>query len=482
MGKNTKQLRQLWRQFECADGAMVVVPFGPDKIRVAPPTAEAWDALAAVMQHHQYQIRTLDTDSYNCRPITGGSGRSLHSYGIALDVNWTTNPFLDHSGNRKVRYSNKATQDERAKDVRFGLADTDMTPQMIADIDAIKTKGGVKIFEWGGSWASHKDCMHFELDLSPDELAAGVDTSSVKGWGEAPVAMEEAIPSELEVTSIVGVAAMSNPHLVIARNGLRLRSAPSQGSDIIRVVSQGTRVNVLLREDQWALVDLQGDGLADGFMFSSFLTPVAAPGAVVAARQAIEEFAVTADVLAHCTPEAVGKMFPATPKANIAANLPPVVAGLRACSLTDRPMALMAFATIRAETEGFVPISEGRSRFNTSVRPFDRYEGRSDLGNIEPGDGSQFKGRGYVQLTGRSNYEKLGSQIGADLVNNPELANTPILAGRILAQFLKNKETQIRNALASQNLQRARKLVNGGSHGLDRFTDAFGRGEQSIPS
>lgn len=149
MPKTTAQLRQLWRNFECKEQDMVLVPFGPDKIRVAPPTSEAWDALAAVMLHHGYVIRTLDTDSYNCRRITGGSGRSLHSYGIALDVNWTTNPFLDHPGNRKVRFSNKATQDERAQDVRHGLADADMTQAMIRDVEAIKTKGGVKVFEWG---------------------------------------------------------------------------------------------------------------------------------------------------------------------------------------------------------------------------------------------------------------------------------------------------------------------------------------------
>jgi hypothetical protein len=301
----------------------------------------------------------------------------------------------------------------------------------------------------------------------------------VKGWDEVPAELEAALSSEPQVAPAAAAAAASNSHLVIARNGLRLRAGPSQDADIIRVVPQGTRVNMLTREGLWALVDLQGDGLADGFMFSSFLTPLPVAPAPIGP---VGEVALAADVLAHCTPETVGKMFPATPRANIATNLPPVVAGLRICSLVDRPMALMAFATIRAETEGFVPISEGQSRFNTNVTPFDRYEGRSDLGNNRPGDGARFKGRGYVQLTGRSNYEQVGSQIGVNLKENPELANSPAIAGRILAQFLKNKESQIRGALAGGDLRRARKLVNGGSHGLDRFTDAFERGERSIPS
>jgi predicted chitinase len=142
----------------------------------------------------------------------------------------------------------------------------------------------------------------------------------------------------------------------------------------------------------------------------------------------------------------------------------------------------MALATIRAETEGFVPISEGRSRFNTRNTPFDLYEGRSSLGNTQPGDGPRFKGRGYVQLTGRSNYRRIGAQIGVDLLGNPDRANDATTAGLILAQFLKNQESGTRAALARRDLPRARKLVNGGSHGLGRFIDAFERGERALPS
>ena len=271
--------------------------------------------------------------------------------------------------------------------------------------------------------------------------------------------------------------------MVIARDGLRLRSAPSETADVIRTIAVGTRVNVLSREGQWALVDLEGDQQADGFMFLSFLKPVSDVSPVVAmATPVVAVAAAVGDILGLCTPELVAKLFPATPRSNIVANLPFVVAGLRARSLTDRPMALQAFGTIRAETEGFVPISEGRSHFNTRNTPFDLYEGRADLGNNQPGDGPRFKGRGYVQLTGRSNYTRIGPQVGANLVGNPDLANDPTVAGLILAQFLKNKEGQIRSALASRNLRLARKLMNGGSHGVVQFIDAFERGERTLPS
>ena len=62
----------------------------------------------------------------------------------------------------------------------------------------------------------------------------------------------------------------------------------------------------------------------------------------------------------------VSQMFPATPVRNIKANLPPVLEALVRHTLQDKTMVLVALGTIRAETEGFVPISEGVSSFNTS--------------------------------------------------------------------------------------------------------------------
>lgn len=62
---------------------------------------------------------------------------------------------------------------------------------------------------------------------------------------------------------------------------------------------------------------------------------------------------------------------------------------------------------------------------------FFRYENRRDLGNFFPGDGFRFRGRGYVQITGRANYERFGSLLGIDLVSNPDLALDPAISARI---------------------------------------------------
>jgi len=54
------------------------------------------------------------------------------------------------------------------------------------------------------------------------------------------------------------------------------------------------------------------------------------------------------------------------------------------------------------------------------------------MGNVTPGDGPRYRGRGLVQLTWRSNYARFGGILGIDLVNHPELALDPVTATRIM--------------------------------------------------
>jgi hypothetical protein len=63
-----------------------------------------------------------------------------------------------------------------------------------------------------------------------------------------------------------------------------------------------------------------------------------------------------------------------------------------------------------------------------------RYEGRADLGNVQAGDGKKFMGRGFVQLTGRRNYQDWSKRTGLDLIKEPQLVQEPAVAARILVQ------------------------------------------------
>ena len=180
----------------------------------------------------------------------------------------------------------------------------------------------------------------------------------------------------------------------------------------------------------------------------------------------------------------VAEMFPFTALDAIRRHLPPVVQGLREFGLVEKPIVLAALATIRAETEGFLPVEEALSRFNTSPggRPFDLYDHRRDLGNEGPPDGQLYKGRGFAQLTGRENYRRLGEVLGlgARLLREPDLALEPTTAGRVLAAFLAARRLPLKEALLEGDLRRARRLVNGGSHGLERFADAWRRGDRLL--
>lgn len=187
-------------------------------------------------------------------------------------------------------------------------------------------------------------------------------------------------------------------------------------------------------------------------------------------------------VISQVTPDLVAKMFPGAPRGNIERYLPMIRKALAERGLVDKMMVLMAMATIRVETSRFDPISEVPSALNTQAPgpPFNRYDWRQDLGNLGPPDGAMFKGRGFIQLTGRKNYGFYGALLGHNLIGNPELANSPQPAAQILAAYLKENEAAIRGALAAGDLATARRIVNGGINGLDRFTAAFLFGNQLI--
>lgn len=169
----------------------------------------------------------------------------------------------------------------------------------------------------------------------------------------------------------------------------------------------------------------------------------------------------------------VRKLFPYTKSSSIAKNLPYVTAALAAFGLADANMVSVALGTIRAETEGFAPISELPSHFNTlpGQAAFSAYEYK--LGNKNPGDGARYRGRGFVQLTGRDNYEKYGKVLDILLADNPDCACAPEVAACLLAAYLDANREKLSSALAKGDLKAARKVVNGGSHGLERFSETF---------
>lgn len=102
------------------------------------------------------------------------------------------------------------------------------------------------------------------------------------------------------------------------------------------------------------------------------------------------------------------------------------------------------------------------------------YEGRSDLGNVQPGDGERFKGRGAIQVTGRANYEQLSAATGIDFVANPELVADPTHAIESAVWYWNSRNL---NAVADQaGIVRVSEVVNGGHNALQQRVDNFTRG------
>lgn len=108
----------------------------------------------------------------------------------------------------------------------------------------------------------------------------------------------------------------------------------------------------------------------------------------------------------------------------------------------------------------------GQCRFLREFATGEAYEGRRDLGNTHEGDGRRYKGRGLIQITGRSNYVSVAAALGLDCVTHPELLEQPENACRTAAWWWKDRGL---NELADIGDQkRICRRINGGYNGLEQ--------------
>lgn len=106
------------------------------------------------------------------------------------------------------------------------------------------------------------------------------------------------------------------------------------------------------------------------------------------------------------------------------------------------------------------------------------YDGRKDLGNVQPGDGVRFKGRGLIQVTGRANYTQLGNDMGIDCVAHPELLEQPEYAV-LSAVWYWNKRNLNKWADADDIFTITRR-INGGTNGLADRQNFFNRAKKIL--
>ena len=144
---------------------------------------EAITELDKILKRWGYRPKSGQTWGYNCRRITGGTGYSLHAYGIAVDINSLTNPY----GKRLI---------------------TDMPRQMVETILALRTKNGKQVWGWGGNYRVNKDAMHFEAVCAPADLATGIegfeDTEIEEDWMYFAEAIDKGKPVDGKIWLVNG--------------------------------------------------------------------------------------------------------------------------------------------------------------------------------------------------------------------------------------------------------------------------------------
>ena len=86
------------------------------------------------------------------------------------------------------------------------------------------------------------------------------------------------------------------------------------------------------------------------------------------------------------------------------------------------------------------------------------------MGNDEPGDSYKYRGRGYMQLTGKDQYAAAGKALGLDLVRHPELAADPGNASKIAIHYWL---TNVPKA-AREDIDAATQAINGGDNGIGK--------------
>lgn len=107
--------------------------------------------------------------------------------------------------------------------------------------------------------------------------------------------------------------------------------------------------------------------------------------------------------------------------------VPALVATCRKWGITSKLQVAAFIAQCGHESGGFQWLEE--------FADGSAYEGRTDLGNTQPGDGKKFKGRGWIGITGRVVFRKAGAALGLDLENRPELVSTPEVAALTAGWF-----------------------------------------------
>jgi putative chitinase len=124
------------------------------------------------------------------------------------------------------------------------------------------------------------------------------------------------------------------------------------------------------------------------------------------------------------------------------------------------------------ETLDFTRMSE-MGGYNTFARYDPKYAPKKakKLGNKKAGDGAKYKGRGYIQLTGRENYRRAAKALNLPLETRPELVERPDIAAKVAIWYWNSRVKP--RVTDFSNVADVTKFINAGLRGLDDREDKF---------
>ena len=174
------------------------------------------------------------------------------------------------------------------------------------------------------------------------------------------------------------------------------------------------------------------------------------------------------------TPSQLRQIMPSLAEARVATFLPPLNQAMQRFAVNSVLRAAAFVAQLAHESGEFKWMEELWGP--TAAQR--RYEGRADLGNMQPGDGKRFTGRGPIQITGRANYKKYGSLLGVDLIASPERAASPDIAFLVAGLYWASNHL---NELADgEQFVAITKRINGGTNGLSDRQMYYERAKRAL--
>jgi putative chitinase len=250
------------------------------------------------------------------------------------------------------------------------------------------------------------------IDIEPDiSQYTAPQTLTRPGQGQQTFTGEWQVldPEDREIYRFSGVGNNQSDANRVAMNWLRQNPGRMQaGVTVVPVMSEDDL------EEGWRST-LAGAAAAGAMAFTPAPTNNTAPAAGPAVQPAAVQQSPTA-----AAESALSKIAQA--------------AGIKGVELAQ------FLAQCAHETGNFLHLEElGGNRYLAQYDPTVNPAKAKALGNTKAGDGAKYKGRGFIQITGKANYAKAGQALGIDLVNNPELAASPDVAAKVAVWYWQSR-------------------------------------------